>query len=149
MKGGRLELWDEHMVIDLEPVEKLRRRMRQRPQNVIDVCSGMSGVRAVMEDLGYNIGEWLAVENNSRATAAVPCGDVGHSRQEGMVEHAAAPLVAGLGGAPHWFLGGPNCQEFSAANPDAQGMESTGGDLSTHVCRLAAGLMVEHPELKG
>ena len=44
--------------------------MRMGPQNVINVCSGMSGARVVVEDVGYNIGSWLAVENNSKVAAA-------------------------------------------------------------------------------
>jgi hypothetical protein len=75
VKNDRMELWDANMVIDLEPVSKLRKRMRQRPQNVIDICSGMSGARAVMADLGYNIGHWLAVENNGRVAEAGRCDE--------------------------------------------------------------------------
>ena len=97
VKNDRMDLWNANIAVDLEPVSKLRKRMRQRPQNVIDICSGMSGARAVMEDLGYNIGHWLAVENNSRVAAAVPCNVVVHSRQEDVMKHSAELLVAELG----------------------------------------------------
>ena len=89
VKNDRMELWEEGMIINLESVRKLHKRMRMRPQNVIDVCSGMSGARAVLEDLGYNIGLWLAVENNSRVTAAVPYKDAKHNRRPDVMKHAA------------------------------------------------------------
>ena len=37
VRNDRLELWQGQMVIDPEPMRKLRKRMRMRPQNVIDV----------------------------------------------------------------------------------------------------------------
>ena len=148
VKNDRMELWEEGMIIDLEPVRKLHKRMRMRPQNVIDVCSGMSGARAVLEDLGYNIGSWLAVENNSRVSAAVPYEDVKHSKRPDVMKHTAESLLEELGGAPQWFFAGPNCQQFSAANPDAQGMASKGGDLFQHVCELASELLDLFPNMK-
>ena len=93
VRNDRMELWELNMVIDLEPVKKLHKRMRMRAQNVIDVCSGMSGARAVMEDLGYNIGTWLAIENNSRVTAAVPYADVKHSAKVNVTKHTAESLL--------------------------------------------------------
>ena len=92
----------------------------------------------MLEDLGYNIGSWLAVENNSRVTTAVPYEDVKHSRRPGAMKHSAESLLEELGGAPQWYFAGPNCQQFSSANPDAQGMTSKGGDLFQHVCGLAS-----------
>ena len=109
VKNDRMELWDDNIVVDLEPVSKLRKRMRQRPQDVIEICSGMSGARAVMEDPGYNIGHWLAVENNSRVATAVPYNDVVHSRQADVMKHSAESLVAELGARPNLCFAGPNC----------------------------------------
>ena len=148
VRNDRMELWEVNMAIDLEPVKKLHKRMRMRPQNVIDVCSGMSGARAVMEDLGYNIGTWLAIENNGRVTAAVPYADVKHSAKVNVMKHTAESLLEELGGAPQWYFAGPNCQQFSSANPEAQGMASKGGELFEHVCKLAAELLEMFPNMK-
>lgn len=148
VKNDRIELWDANIVVDLEPVSKLRKRIRQRPQIVIDIYSGMSGARAVMEDLGYNIGHWFAVENNTRVAAAVPYSDVVHSRQADVMKHSTESLVAELGARPDWCFAGPNCQQFSSVNPGAKGMPSVGGDLFNHVCNIATELIGAYPRMK-
>ena len=82
-----------------------------------------------MEDLGYNIGSWLAVENSSRDSAAVPYGDVTHSKQGDVMKHTAESLVTKMGCRSDWLFAGPKCQQFSSANREAKWMASTGRDL--------------------
>ena len=78
------------------------------------------------------------MENNGRVAAAVPYSDVVHIES----------LVAELEARPDWFFAGPNCQQFSSANPDAKGMASVGGDLFSHVCGIATELTGAYHRMK-
>ena len=64
------------------------------------------------------------------------------------MKHTTESLVTEMGCRPDWLFAGPNCQQFSSANPEAKGMASTGGDLFSHVCEVVRDMTSAYPSLK-
>ena len=97
-----------------------------------DTCAEVSMIRAGAEDASWTevqaapiTAQGLSVENNSRVTAAVSYEDVTHSKQVDVMKHTTESLVTEMGCKQNRLFAGPNCQQFSSANPEAKGMAST------------------------
>lgn len=114
----RAELRHMGVAIDLELVDLLRERMEnERGIRVLELCSGVSGSRGIVEDLGFDVERWDTVEKDSLRAGV---GEHSHSKMRRVAADANSFRATE---AYDMVLAGPTCQPWSRANDGARGFQ--------------------------